>query len=102
MTLLLLVACAGKANGSSDTAVAGTFALGFRLAHGTVELPLIIKPAVSTATVPAIATAAALHDDAHLAKFTLACIHAAGADPEFAGLYLNAAAHLIEWWRAAA
>lgn len=89
-------------NARTALAVAGTFALGFRLAHGTVELPLIIKPAVSTATVPAIATAAALHDDAHLAKFTLACIHAAGADPEFAGLYLNAAAHLIEWWRAAA
>lgn len=80
-------------------AVAGTFALGFRLAHGTVELPPIIEPTRSAATWPELATAAAQHDDAHLAKFTLACIHAAGADPEFEGLYLDAAAFLVQWWR---
>lgn len=83
-------------------AVAGTFALGFRLAHGTVELPPIIEPTVSAASVPEVAAAASQNGDAHLAKFTLACIHAAAADPEFEGLYLDAAAHLIEWWRSAA
>jgi len=90
------------ANGVGERAalaVAGTFALGFRLAHGTVELPLVIEPTVSAATVPEIAAAAAQHEDAHLAKFTLACIHAATADPEFEGLYLDAAAHLVGWWR---
>lgn len=80
-------------------AVAGTFALGFRLAHGTVELPSAIRPTASAAQWSEVTTAAALHEDAHLAKFTLACIHAAGADPEFEGLYLAAAAYLVEWWR---
>lgn len=89
-------------NERTALAVAGTFALGFRLAHGTVELPVIIEPAMSAATVSEVAAAAAQHEDAHLVKFTLACIHAVAADPEFEGLYLNAAAHLIEWWRGAA
>ncbi len=79
-------------------AVAGTFALGFRLAHGTVELPPTIEPTRSVATWPELASAAARHDDAHLAKFTLACIHAAEADPDFEGLYLDAAAYLVQWW----
>ena len=83
-------------------AVAGTFALGFRLALGTVELPRVIEPPVTVASTPEVAAAAARHEDAHLVKFTLACIHAAAADPEFEGLYLNAAARLIEWWRGAA
>ena len=82
-------------------AVAATFALGFRLAHGTVELPPVIRPTQSVATAPELAAAAAVHEDAHLAKFTLACIYAAAADPEFEGLYLDAAAHLLDWWRAA-
>jgi len=80
-------------------AVAGTFALGFRLAHGTVALPPIIQPTQSVETWPELALAAALHEDAHLVKFTLACIDAATADPEFEGLYLDAAAHLVQWWR---
>ncbi len=83
-------------------AVAGTFALGFRLAHGTVELPPVIRPTQSAATWPELAAVAALHEDAHLVKFTLGCIHAAEADPQFAGLYLDAAAHLVQWWREAA
>jgi len=79
-------------------AVAGTFALGFRLAHGTVELPPVIRPTASVATWPELAAEAAQHEDAHLAKFTLACIHAAAADREYEGLYLDAAAHLVQWW----
>lgn len=41
---------------------------------------------------------AAIHEDAHLAKYTLACIDAAGHDPEAAQLYLAAAASLGGWW----
>ena len=52
-------------------------------------------------TVEELATAAALHEDAHLVKYTLACIHAAADDPAFAPLYLSAADHLVRWWRAA-
>ena len=64
-----------------------------------------VVPGVSSAiAAPAsageVATAAALHEDAHLVKYTLACLHAAADDREFAGLYLAAAAHLVEWWRA--
>ena len=79
-------------------AVAATFSLGFRLAHGTVELPPQIEPAVSELTCGDIAAAASVHDDAHLVKYTLACFHAAAHDSEFAGLYLAAAAHLVGWW----
>jgi hypothetical protein len=54
------------------------------------------------AAVPAIATElasrAALHEDAHVVKYTLACFDAARADPEHARLFLSAAAFLHGWW----
>jgi len=80
-------------------AVAATFLLGFRVAHGTVPLPVAIEPVHASATTVELASAASLHEDAHLVKYTLACIHAAQDDPQFAGLYLAAAAHLADWWR---
>ena len=43
-------------------------------------------------------TAAALHEDAHLVKFTLACPHAADDDPPFEPLYRSAVAALVDWW----
>jgi hypothetical protein len=46
-----------------------------------------------------LATYAATHPDAHLAKYTLACLHAAHTDPEAAPLFRAAAAHLAVWWR---
>ena len=45
-----------------------------------------------------LATRAALHHDAHLAKYTLACFDAAEADPEHRRLYLAAAASLSSFW----
>jgi hypothetical protein len=82
-------------------AVAATYTVGFRAAHGLVELPEVISPGsapnVSSAD---LALAASLHDDAHLVKFTLACLHAAQDDLEFRPLYLSAAQYLVEWWRA--
>ena len=54
-------------------------------------------------TVPAIvarlAGHAAAHPDAHLAKYTVACLDAASADPEAAHVYRAAAAFLGAWWR---
>ncbi len=50
------------------------------------------------AIVTALATRAALHPDAHVAKYTLACFDAAHADPSEARLYLSAAAYLGGWW----
>jgi hypothetical protein len=45
-----------------------------------------------------LATRAALHHDAHLVKYTLACFDAAAADPSHRRLYLSAAASLSAWW----
>jgi hypothetical protein len=45
-----------------------------------------------------LATRAALHHDAHLVKYTLACFDAAAADPAERRLYLAAAASLSAWW----
>jgi hypothetical protein len=42
---------------------------------------------------------AAAHPDAHLAKYTVACLDAASADPDAAHLFLAAAAFLGAWWR---
>lgn len=48
--------------------------------------------------ITALATHAALHPDAHLAKYTLACFDAAARDAEAAPLFLAAAAYLGAWW----
>lgn len=45
-----------------------------------------------------IVGAAVRHEDAHLAKYTLACLDAARDDPGAARLHLAAAAHLAGWW----
>lgn len=98
-----VMALAGSAvPARTAVAVAGTYVLGFRAAHGTVDLPDVLAAGEWPATtVEELATAAALHEDAHLVKYTLACIHAAADDPAFAPLYLSAADHLVRWWRAA-
>ena len=41
---------------------------------------------------------AAPHHDAHLAKYTLACLDAGAHDTERAHLYIAAAAYLASWW----
>lgn len=81
-------------------AVGATFALGFRVAHGTAELPTRIATMAAPASVVDLATEASLHHDAHVVKYTLACIRAGEQDPAYAGLYLAAAAYLLDWWRA--
>jgi hypothetical protein len=45
-----------------------------------------------------LATRAAIHPDAHLAKYVLACLDATGDDPQAARLYLAAAAKLVGYW----
>lgn len=80
-------------------AVAATHALGFRVAYGAARLPERIEPVAAPVSAAEVAIAASAHEDAHLVKYTLACVHAAADDREFAGLYLAAAASLVEWWR---
>jgi hypothetical protein len=45
-----------------------------------------------------LASRAALHLDAHVVKYTLACFDAAEADPDHERLFLSAAAFLHGWW----
>ncbi|MFZ6005936.1 MAG: hypothetical protein ACOYXM_18600 [Actinomycetota bacterium] len=106
-------------------AIAATYVLGFRSIHGRVELdpawhpehlggdPLEAlrgSPAQAAAAAwhaapelrgairARLAGRAAAHHDAHLVKYTLACIDAAHSDPDAEHLYLAAAAHLGAWW----
>lgn len=104
-------------------AVAATYVLGFRATQSSTALDLDWRPApppapgrvldaeVDDAVALAwhaedpgrvqreLATNAAIHHDAHLAKYTLACFHAAHDDPEAAPLYRAAATRLALWWR---
>ena len=49
-------------------------------------------------TATSLATTASISHDAHLVKYTLACLDAAAADPRHRDLYLAAADHLHRWW----
>jgi hypothetical protein len=107
-------------------AVAATYVVGFRAALGERSLDVGFQPPPAATTdlteaiasgqadaaatvwharddaldeiVTALATRAALHHDAHLVKYTLACFDAATADPGYRRLYLSAAASLSGWW----
>ena len=45
-----------------------------------------------------LTTRASIQRDAHLVKYTLACLDAAASDPDHARLFLSAAASLVGWW----
>jgi hypothetical protein len=91
------------------TAVAATYVVGFRTALGQVRLDPEWQPEpdapeadawfeVSPTTAADLAGFALAHHDAHLAKYTLACIDAATHDPAHRHLYLAAAARLAAYW----
>jgi hypothetical protein len=126
--LTMPLAALGIAGATPDPglalAVAATYVVGFRAALAGREL----EPAAPTrvdlpraeawragpatagavawhtpdADVPALiadlAGRAAVHHDAHLVKYTLACFDASALDPEHRRLYLAAAATLSAWW----
>ncbi|MDH3306402.1 MAG: hypothetical protein OEO77_02610, partial [Acidimicrobiia bacterium] len=106
-------------------AVAATYVLGFRATQGDVAIdpdyipePVTIDTNEIIAAPPPLAAAAAWHTppteqpqvwrtladhagahrDAHLAKYTLACLDAARADPTHHHLYRAAATYLNAWW----
>lgn len=121
------LARAGWAAADAAVAVAATYVLGFRSTLGTVPVEPTWSPASPpaddvlgalegppadaaaaawhaddagrAAVVARLASWAAVHEDAHLAKYTLACFDAARDDPGAGRLYLAAAAHLNAWWR---
>lgn len=123
---VLGLARTGAATTRPAVAVAATFVLGFRATQGTVEVDPGWSPPVTgdalgaldgtpqdaaagawhatngerAAVVARLASRAAAHEDAHLAKYTLACFDAARDDPGATRLFLAAAASLGAWWRA--
>ena len=80
-------------------AIAATHVLAFRATLGTVALEVSDVIADPQISVTALASHAATHPDAHLAKYTLACLDAADNDLQAAPLFLAAAAHLGRWWK---
>jgi hypothetical protein len=106
-------------------AVAATYVVGFRSALAVnplepefptddpglpLEAALDAGPDVAAAAVwhgreldpakvvGALATRASIQRDAHLVKYTLACLDAAATDRAHERLYLAAAASLVGWW----
>jgi len=107
--------------------VAGTFVVGFLAALATQALPATVDlaPPAGTftdavaagrpeaagwvlhapaaeipATWTAVITRACAHRDAHLVKYTLACLDATHADPGAGRLFLAGAASLLAYWEA--
>jgi hypothetical protein len=85
--------------------IASTYSLGFRATLGGVRLPSDKPAAVFAAGADQrrsirtqLVERAAVHADAHLAKYTMACLTAADSDPQESALYLAAAAYLGDWW----
>lgn len=82
-------------------AIAASQVVGFRVSMGTQRLdPGAPLPDLPRRDIGSLATAAALHFDAHLVKYTLASFDTAAADPDMGHLYLNAAAYLGSLWAA--
>lgn len=100
---------------SVGIAVAATFVLGFRATLSSVPLNPNWRPPAGHPSahiwnasddeypmiVTDILTAAAIHPDAHLAKYCLSCHQAAEADPTSGRLFMAAAAYLVDWWKRA-
>jgi hypothetical protein len=104
-------------------AIGATYVLGFRATQSSGPIDLSWRPQRPGAPRPVLdcdhdealaqawhaedpgpiehelATYAATHHDAHLVKYTLACLRAAREDPESAPLCRAAAARLALWWR---
>jgi predicted nuclease with RNAse H fold len=80
-------------------AVAATEVLGFRATTGCTNLDATLSSLPPAPAIEALATFAATHRDAHVAKYTLACLQAAVDDREAAALFMSAAAYLHDWWR---
>ena len=76
----------GSAGASSDpvaaVAIAATFVVGFRAAMSAAPLGDDVPVAPPAETVTELVTHAATHPDAHLVKYTLACLDAAAWDPD--------------------
>jgi hypothetical protein len=94
-------------------AVAATYVVGFRAAVGRDAIDLEWSPEPTSVellpwyhaedeaiapALPELIGRAAAHEDAHLAKYTYACLAAAQTDVAQRALYRAAAASLAAWW----
>lgn len=124
----VLALAPGSVDANTALAIAATYVVGFRSAlarnplrpeFAPVDPGLPLSEALAGA--PAVAAAAAWHlpeaqfpdligelatrasvqRDAHLVKYTLACLDAADADRAHRRLFLTAAASLVGWWATA-
>ncbi len=82
-------------------AIAATGLLAFRAGLGSGPLPAVELTDLPPVDPGSLATDAATRHDAHIVKYTLACLDAAADDPAFARLHLSAADRLLRWWDAA-
>jgi hypothetical protein len=113
MPQAVLVAAEHGADPDIAIGVAATYVLGFRSTQGRVRLDANATPSRDSAAgrvwhapddelramVDELVAFGAVHEDAHVAKYTLACLDATEADPSAGRLFLAAAAHLHECWR---
>ena len=80
-------------------AVAGTEVIGFRASMGSRALdPAMPIPPEAPDAFDDLVAWAALHHDAHVVKYVVACLDATAADPGGAPLYAAAATRLAAWW----
>ena len=112
MPQAVLVAADHGADPDIAVAVAATYVLGFRATQGRVRLDPAWTPARDSAAgrlwratddelpglVDGLISYGAIHPDAHVAKYTLACLDATVSDPDARRLFLAAAVHLHERW----
>ena len=84
---------------ATPLAIAATFVVGFRAALAAEPLSDDAPVATTPVSVTELATFAATHQDAHLVKYTLACLDAAAWDPAASARYLAAAARLGNYWK---
>ena len=112
-------------NATAASAIAATYVVGFRVAESSRAIEANWEPERSEvdpidalgadphtaagavyhapndaldAIVAELAARAAAHEDAHLAKYTLACFDAGVTAPQDRRLFLAAAAYLGAWW----
>lgn len=101
LTLPLAALAVGRLVGAPDDA--WEVALAYVIAHRTglgrrpLEEPALSAPAPEPV---GLARRAAGHHDAHVVKYTAACLDLADADPSAADLHLAAAARLLRFWDA--
>jgi hypothetical protein len=97
----LLLAGAGAAPVGPASWVASAYVAAHWSCYGSGAVDLdtpVVCPTGVTAT--SLASVAATAHDAHVVKYTLACLDSAAADPTNRELYFAAAAHLQDWWAA--